>query len=60
MASAKTKGTKKIKKNIKSTRDLKMLRFGRFWGVELSRDGEIARTSACDVESAHVDARGEK
>ena len=37
MASAKTKGTKKIKKNIKSTRDLKMLRaLEDFWGVELS------------------------
>ena len=36
-ASAKTKGTKKIKKNIKSTRDLKMLRaLEDFWGVELS------------------------
>ena len=36
-ASARTKGTKKIKKNIKSTRDLKMLRaLEDFWGVELS------------------------
>jgi hypothetical protein len=36
-ASAKTKGTKKIKKSIKSTRDLKMLRaLEDFWGVELS------------------------
>ncbi len=35
--SVKTKGTKKIKKNIKSTRDLKMLRaLEDFWGVELS------------------------